>query len=214
MGTKGSNSAGSALEATAPNHGSLRWHESCWDNAAMTRTRWHIFGVGSLFALVASGCGVGAVGDGGGGGDGSGNGDGTGGGDGIPGLLCTAELSVTGTLTPSPDAPPDDGCVPNGTWEVSLALEDMGECDDVTYDASYTYEVTGSPAEGGYTVTYVEDPENPNVYLKVKGQGGACEGSFEHWSADGKTLLLIKPYEEDLTIGGSAYFEVYSESQL
>jgi hypothetical protein len=129
-------------------------------------------------------------------------------------FACEAELAVTGSLTP-PGAPPtaEDGCVPTGLWTVHVALVDQGNCPEVPFLPQYEYEVTGSIDEG-YAYTYLGDPTNENVSLKVtQGGPGDCEGNFEHHSADGMSLLLLKPFERDLAITGAGYYEVYTTPQ-
>lgn len=145
---------------------------------------------------------------------GPGDGDGDGDGDVVETLLCQAVLSVTGSLTPSGIAPgPDDPCIPFGTWTVDVVLADQADCPDVEFDAQYVYEVIEDP-DNGYLYNYPADPANPNIRLKVTAEGGSCAANFEHWSADGKTLLLLKPFEDDLVFTGSGYYETYSVSQL
>ncbi|RMH40875.1 MAG: hypothetical protein D6689_12520 [Deltaproteobacteria bacterium] len=132
-------------------------------------------------------------------------------GDQLPdGVACQAELSITGTLTP-PGTPPDpaEGCVPVGTWTLQVAVDDPGTCDQVDHESTYVYEVTGD-IDNGYDVTYQGTPAG-EVYLKITSEGGACQGSFEHYSADGSALLLLKPFEENLAISGRGYFERYAE---
>jgi len=131
------------------------------------------------------------------------------------GVLCQAELSITGTLVPPGDAPsPDDGCIPLGTWTLNIAMSDPGDCDEVPVDAQYIYEITGN-RDDGYEYSYVADPDSELVRLKVtQGGPGDCEGNFEHYAADGKALLLLKPFERDLSVSGTAYYETYPGSQL
>jgi len=123
--------------------------------------------------------------------------------------VCTAELTVTGTL----DAEATEDCVPNGTWNVALALADQGDCDNVEFNESYTYEVTGDNDEG-FEYSYLDDPSDPNVYIKITSAGATCLGNMSHFSADGKTEILVKPAEDSLVLTGKAYYTVYTESQL
>ena len=125
-------------------------------------------------------------------------------------VSCQAELSITGTLVPPGAAPgADDGCVPLGTWTLDLELSDAGDCADVPFEPRYVYEVTGSIDEG-YEYSYLGDPDSEDVRLKVtQGGPGDCEGNFEHHAPDGSALLLLKPFERDLVINGTAYYETY-----
>jgi len=162
----------------------------------------------ALLCPVLLGCGdLGTVGPGG---DGDGDGDGDG-----QILACQAQMTVTGSLAPSGAIPaPEDGCVPFGTWTIDVALADQGDCPDVTFDAQYVYEVSEDVDNGGYLYNYPADPANPNVRIKVTSEGGSCAGNFEHYSDDGKTLILLKPFEDNLQITGSGYFEVYYNPQI
>ena len=69
-------------------------------------------------------------------------------------------------------------------------------------------------AEETWEYSYPADPDNTNIRLKVTSEGGSCAGNFEHWSDDGLTLVLIKPFEDGLTFTGTGYFELYRENQL
>jgi hypothetical protein len=167
-----------------------------------------------LLPLLAAGCGdLGTVGPSPGDGDGDGDGDG-GTGPADP-LLCQATLSVTGTLAPSGITPVDgDPCIPFGTWTVDVTLADQADCASVEFDAQYVYVVSQDPDSGSYAYSYPADPNNPNIHLRVSAEGSACEGTFEHWSDDGKTLVLLKPFEDGLQLTGSGTFETYNVSQL
>ena len=131
------------------------------------------------------------------------------------GVECQAELSITGTLVPPGAAPgPDAGCVPLGTWTLDLEVSDPGDCADIPFEPRYVYEVTGN-IDDGYEYTYLADPDSELVRLKVtQGGPGDCEGNFEHYAADGMAMLLLKPFERDLAVSGTAYYETYAASQL
>jgi len=170
----------------------------------MKRLGWQRFFLAALLGIAAMGCDdLGAVDEG--------DDDD----DVIEGVECMAELSATGTLVP-PGTPPaaEDGCIPLGTWTVQIAMVDPGDCGDVPFLPEYVYEVTGVEGDG-YTYTYVGDPTNENVYMKVTQSGpGDCNANFEHYSADGMSLMLVKPFERDLVLSGSAYYETYTEPAI
>jgi hypothetical protein len=129
-------------------------------------------------------------------------------------LVCRADLALTGSLTPPDPAPPGDGgCSPLGTWTVSLEIADPGDCGDVPLAASYVYQVTGGP-ETGYQVTYPADATSDHIFLKVTSEGGVCQGNFEHYAADGRALLLIKPFADGAALAGQAAYEEYSAPQI
>ena len=137
------------------------------------------------------------------------------GGEELP-FACNALLAVTGTLEPAnPDAPADE-CVPTGIWtlEVTVDPAEPSTCEDVDIAPRYTYEVTQDQDTLEYFYVYREDPQSETVFLKVNASGGFCRGNFEHWSADGTRLILLKPFEDNLVITGSGAYEVYSENQL
>jgi len=130
-------------------------------------------------------------------------------------VSCMAELMVTGTLTP-PGTPPaaDAGCIPIGTWTVDVQLVDAGDCESVDFLPQYVYTITGD-IDNGYEYVYTADPTSENVFMKVtQGGPGDCEGSFEHYAADGMSMVLLKPHERELAISGHAYFETYTEPAL
>ena len=129
-------------------------------------------------------------------------------------IECEATFSLTGSLVPSVTPDPDAGCVPNGTWTVDLAVLDAGNCAEAfEWEAQYVYEVTGDN-EIGFTYTYVGDPTNEDVFLKVTAAGSLCNGSFEHYTNGTKDLLNIKPTEQDFNLTGTAYFERWFEPQI
>jgi len=65
------------------------------------------------------------------------------------------------------------------------------------------------------TFTYVNDPTNPRVVVKVsEGGSGLCEGELSIYSADGKTVWLLKPeLNADNTITGDGEYGQYSTDQ-
>jgi hypothetical protein len=136
-------------------------------------------------------------------------------------MICMAVMTVSGSLDPDPEAV-GDGCVPNGTWTLNVALEDDGGCTDAGHPPvflnTYTYlvsgGVTGGADDDGYEVVWLEDPDDPNVDFRLKAKGGGeCEATLEHWDDDGTTLVVLRPHEENLVISGSGTFEVYEEEQ-
>jgi hypothetical protein len=124
-------------------------------------------------------------------------------------------MNLTGSLAPSGTPPvATDPCIPFGTWTVNVTLADMADCTNVEFDAQYVYQVTENITEETWEYAYPADPDNENIKLKVTANGSSCAGNFEHWSDDGKTLIMIKPFEDNLTITGTGYFELYSVNQL
>jgi hypothetical protein len=165
---------------------------------------------GSLFTLlaaatlvVATGCSdVGSVGDG------------TPPDDDDVGFNCQAELAITGAFTPDGAGVDAEGsCVPTGTWTLEVTVSDQGDCTEVPATGTYVYTVIED--ELGYDVVYTDDPNSDYTFAKVTVEG-PCQGSFEHYSADGTQLTLLKPYTEtdNVTLAGSGVYEVYPDDQL
>lgn len=127
-------------------------------------------------------------------------------------LLCRAELAVGGSFAAT--LPASDGrCDPAGTWTLTLTVSDPGSCGEVPLAASYLYQVSGGP-DTGYQVSYPADPDSDHVFLKVTSEGGTCQGAFEHYAADGKALLVLKPYASGAALAGQASWEEYSAPQI
>jgi hypothetical protein len=160
-----------------------------------------------LLGLVIAGCGVGdATGPGGGGDD-----------DGVdvderpPQVLCEAQLTLTGTMTP-PGTPPtaDLGCVPQGEWVITATVGE-NDCGEVPLSGSYTYTVTGTGHET--QITY-GGTEQSTVGIHAGGNGN-CLGSFEHiWQGEGGwNVLLLKPNLEPgtTTIDGTGTFQLWNK---
>lgn len=125
---------------------------------------------------------------------------------------CTAELAITGSF--AVEGTPDEGCYPLGTWTVVASVADQGDCATVPLAGEYVYSITEEPETGLWIVTFPADAQNPNIDLKVSGEGGGCSGSFVHISADGLEYLVLKPYLDEGVISGSGTFELYKESQI
>ena len=127
---------------------------------------------------------------------------------------CTATLTLTGMLVTGNGLPPpaDQGCVPAGTWNVTVQVADKGTCTDVPVKTNYKYVVSG--VGRATSIDYVAAPgEEVNTSLSAGGNG-ECEGSFEHVSAatDGKyNLILLKPFfaKGTVVIKGSGAYELW-----
>ena len=121
-------------------------------------------------------------------------------------LVCRAQLAVKGVKRPSGQLPDmeeaEAGCVPLGTWQLEVAVQDPGGCENLNVPPVFTYEVS-LDAGGQYQVKWLEDPANTQVQLRVGQEGpGMCKGSFTHLSADGKASIVLKPFEQDNGITG------------
>jgi len=128
-----------------------------------------------------------------------------------PQVLCEAQLTLAGTLTPPGEPPTAElGCVPQGTWVLQVTVGES-DCGDVPVGASYTYTVTGT---GHDTLISYEGPETTSVGIHSGGNGN-CLGSFEHiWESEGGwNVLLLKPNLEPgtTTIDGVGTFQLWNE---
>lgn len=125
---------------------------------------------------------------------------------------CIADLTLTGTFTP-PGAPPtiEDGCVPEGTWLVQVAVGDQGECTEVPVATSYEFVITRD--EGGNLIATFAEQGDRDFNFSVSSNTGDCKANFEIAAADGYSLIILRPLEVEGVIGGSGEFEHYSEPQ-
>ena len=138
------------------------------------------------------------------------------------GRQCGATLSAMGTFAPDPAATPDPngtGCWPAGTWTYQMAIV-MNDCSPApTFLPQYqvkgvqTLDMNGDPVVN--TFTFLTDPGSTRTILKVsEGGSGLCEGEFDIYSADGKTVTLMKPeLNADNTLTGDGEYAVYSSDQ-
>jgi hypothetical protein len=133
---------------------------------------------------------------------------------------CTAVLTMSGTLTtPDGNPPSAQGCVPLGTWNVTVATAMIGTCTAVPTKASYKYVVANPDFAGnprGTTVTYSGTPEaNEEVDTNIHaGGGGECEGTFTHvLPATGGSYhqIILKPYFDKgtVTLKGTGAYELW-----
>lgn len=162
----------------------------------------------TLFALglAVSGCTLGSVGD-----------DGLGWEDDEPRpaeALCESVLRLSGTVAPpgGTPSPAELGCVPEGTWTVRVAVEDVGDCAAAMVGSTYTYTVVGEGRDR--TISY-GGPEDSELGIHAGGNG-QCEATFEHiWAAgEGRYhVLLLKPYFQPgtTTILGEGTYQLWSK---
>jgi hypothetical protein len=132
------------------------------------------------------------------------------------GQICEASLVVTGTYERTAPQPADMfGCWSVGNWRLSATVAENGCAEAPALEAEYAFEVTRDVQEI-YHYRYLTDPSWDKVKMKVSsGGGGICEGGFEIFSGDGRTITRLKPaLEADLTINGFGEYEVYRTSQL
>lgn len=179
--------------------------------------------VSALF-LVATGCGVGALGgDGGGGGGGGGDGDGGHTGDPMSGndlrdINCEATFTTVGNFELTQDQPDDvSGCWPVGVWTFTAQL-DSNDCDQSPQLLpEYQFEVTllaNDDGELDQIYTYLTDPDSNHRVDVTSGGGGLCEGGLEIYSDDGKQYWNFKPaLHADQSLTGFGEYFLYNSDQ-
>jgi hypothetical protein len=123
------------------------------------------------------------------------------------GIACMAELTVTGTMDPEGEPPSvDAGCVPEGVWTVNVAVADAGDCEQVPVQDQYVYVITRDE-QGDQLIEYQgNEAEAYNMAISATGSGD-CYGTFEHLAVGGNYVLL-KPFETELSLSGSGYYEL------
>lgn len=129
--------------------------------------------------------------------------------------LCQSTLTITGTLAPEGAPTADQGCVPQGTWTVNVAVADLGDCDGAPVDAQYVYTVTGT----GHNETITFEGSGDETELQIHADdsdGTACDGSFEHiWAgaASGEyNVMDLRPIAIPSSgmIAGEGTFQLWS----
>jgi hypothetical protein len=121
-------------------------------------------------------------------------------------VLCTTDVSITGTMVPAPKPPDyDPNLSPNNCWAVGVwtfratpkSVNDNGkaQCSPTSLLPEYKVEVLRD-------ATVIDAPEtykflsSPSAYARLKvssGGGGLCEGIFEIYSSDGTVIHSLHP---------------------
>jgi len=131
------------------------------------------------------------------------------------GIVCTTELSVTGTLAEAAPQPADiHGCWPVGTWKIKPEVAHSGCQQMPALAPEYSFKVMRD-LEDNETYAYLNDPGYEHVRVKVtSGGGGLCEGGLTIYSADGKSMLNLKPQlHPGGSMDGHGAFEIYTTDQ-
>jgi hypothetical protein len=163
--------------------------------------------------------GTGGGGSAGGGGGAGGGGSGGGGGTVDPPLgmlLCTANISISGTYTAGNPKPVDfvGACWPDGDWKFAVTITSSDCATAPKIESQYYFKVV-EDADYNDTITYMTDPSNMYVTAKVAADGGGvCGGAFLIFSADGKTMWNLHPVlHADNTLDGMGDIKVYDVDQ-
>jgi hypothetical protein len=140
------------------------------------------------------------------------------------GILCNAELDLSGTFAAGEPARPAEvptGCWPVGTWTFSASLR-SNECSEppVQLETTYSFRVDRSvnpdPTQDlGWEESYTYLGDRSKLYrLKVSEGGGAeCEGGLELYNDDGTEFWNLKPALGGTTIMGFAEYAKYDSDQ-
>jgi hypothetical protein len=166
---------------------------------------------GLLVAVLATGCTVESI-----------DGGATTGPD-LIGRVCTMDMKVTGSFSPSMAAPPNEdgtpyeGCWPIGVWTFT-AQRGTTDCDtQPTLLSQYQFKVdqrTDSDGNPYQVNTYMTDPSARNRIRVSQGGDGLCEGELNLFSADGKEVWIIKPeLYIDNHLGGSGEYSLHKSDQ-
>lgn len=129
--------------------------------------------------------------------------------------LCSATLFVEGQFLPAGLEPPErlqGGCWPFGTWSVHAEVADAGGCADMEIFPTYVYEVHAD-ADYDTTIVYQGSDESAPILGIRQGGGGECQGTFEHFSADGHGVLRLKTYLAENQIEGRGTYELFDRPQ-
>jgi hypothetical protein len=132
------------------------------------------------------------------------------------GIVCEASLSVAGDFEAGAPQPADVfGCWPVGTWRFTAHVFGNDCPAPPALEDEYAFEVTRTPEER-LRIAYTGHPGQSKTRLKVSsGGGGLCEGGFELFSEDFRTVTRLKPsLHADSTITGFGEVEVYTDPQL
>jgi hypothetical protein len=133
---------------------------------------------------------------------------------------CMAELTMSGTMVPPNGGPPTtgQGCVPFGTWNVSVTTKSLGTCTAVAAKTAYSYVVAlMNPMDPrSQTIKYsgALDPKEEVTTNMTSGGNGQCEASFTHLiPATGTSYhqIILKPYFDEGTtvLKGSGAYELW-----
>ena len=139
------------------------------------------------------------------------------------GIICNAELALTGTFAPGTPGRPAEtptGCWPVGTWTFTASMR-TNECETTPAQLATTYsfrvdrvEDTSTTGNGGYDETYTWLGTGQAFRLKVsEGGGGECEGGLELYNSTGTEWWNFKPSQKGTQITGFAEYALYDSDQ-
>ena len=95
-------------------------------------------------------------------------------------VACEATLAMSGTFTAPVALDPAMGCQPVGTWNVNVALLDMGTCTEaIPFKPNYQYTVSGDGT--ARMITYGGSGDELKLNISAGGSG-QCDAAFTHLS--------------------------------
>jgi len=137
------------------------------------------------------------------------------------GRVCGATLATTGTFTPDTTQPAPTGwvtCWPVGMWTFSVSVS-MNDCSPAPTPATqYQMKGTTMPDQNGDpmpVMSYIGDTTIRSIAKYSDGGSGLCEGELDLYSADGKTVWLLKPeLNADNSLTGDGEYGVFNSDQF
>lgn len=131
-------------------------------------------------------------------------------------MICSATLSLSGQWVEG-NLPPTDfpgGCWPDGTWSFTATVTQNGCASQPDLAALYRFQVM-EDVDYNVTITFLNDPTNTSASLRISGgEGGVCGGAFLLFSADGKTMINLRPaLQADNSINGRGEYQVWTADQ-
>jgi hypothetical protein len=132
------------------------------------------------------------------------------------GILCEAQVDLTGRFQASAARPADVfGCWPVGTWTFAASVASTDCASPPALEPQYAFAVARD-ADSLETYRYLGASSPAGVQLKVtSGGSGLCEGGLMIYSPDRKTLVNLKPtLHADGTVTGNGEIELYATPQF
>jgi hypothetical protein len=136
-------------------------------------------------------------------------------------LLCSAELTTTGTFTVGTPKPAEiNGCWPIGTWTFTVAVG-AHDCSAAPtplaqYQIRVDRDLTAEDPDYTWIYSYLTDPNDMTANVSVtSGGGGLCEGIVMVYANDGKTVWNMHPgLQADNSLTGAGEYEEHTVNQV
>ena len=125
-------------------------------------------------------------------------------------VLCQATLAMSGTFTASVALNPAGGCQPIGSWNVTVALADQGNCSGtIPFKPNYQYTVsraTVDPNDPDKVGDITDNGTGDETALQISaGGGGQCDAKFTHYTPNGAMFneFAMRPWTDEPLAGGT-----------